>query len=97
MTGCCPIRRFALTTANYTPIITPIDCAYYVILSSTDPNEALLRSSDPNDSDAWHETFGYAFIAPSNSSSPRWEAGSTVTWLKAKTGTPTAIVEFIPG
>jgi len=56
----------------------------------------LLRSSDPN-SGAWHETSNYSFIVPKRFLPKRWKAGDTITWLRAKAGTPDAIVEFIDG
>jgi hypothetical protein len=95
MGACGQIRRFTLNADDYTEITTPVDCSYYAILGTAD-GSSIVRSSDPENVDAWHEITGsYAFIVPPTSSAARWSAGSVVTWLKAKTGTAIAIVEFI--
>jgi hypothetical protein len=85
-----------LNADEYTPIIAPVDCAFYSLVCSSDYT-VMMRSSDPTNQSAWHETKGYAFTMAPTFRRNRWRAGETVTWLKASAGTPDAIVEFIPG
>jgi hypothetical protein len=94
METCYPIRRIQLNTEEWTPVLTPIDCAFYAILGTSD-DSAVLRSSDPDNEEAWHKTYGYAFIVE-GTHRVRWSAGQAVTYLKALSGTPKAIVEFVP-
>lgn len=77
-------------------MVTPCACAHYAILGSSD-GSFMLRSADPEDAEAWHKILGYAMIAPVSNMRFRWLAGETVCWLKATSGSPSAIVEFIPG
>jgi len=91
-----PIRRFPLQTDQWTPIVTPVDCSHFAILGNAD-GSPMLRSSDPQDQNAWHQLTGsYAFIvAPPGGCRTRWRAGDTLGYLKSVAGTGPAIVEFI--
>lgn len=103
------IRLFALNTSTYTPIVTPIDCNFYLIVGADD-GTAMRRSSDGTDPNSYLIPAGgwYGFVAPTTmiAQNPlptkakdviaviRWFAGDTVTYIKASAGTPKAIVEF---
>lgn len=92
------IRTFALTTGSYTAIVAPIPCSYFEIIGSSD-GSAMTRSSDGTDAHSYPFPqmgwFGFMVVTtPWIKASPRYNAGDTVTYLKATTGTPNVYVEF---
>jgi len=103
------IRLFTLNTSTYVAIVTPLDCNFYLIVG-TDDGTAMRRSSDGTDPNSYLIPAGgwYAFVAPVSliAQNPlptkakevitqiRWNAGDTVTYIKATAGTPKVIVEF---
>ena len=99
------IRNFVLSSVAWTPVIAPIDCSYYLIVGNVS-GKAMLRSSDPANSDAEYTMPAggwFGMVAPNTlpSSSdywnPRYRAGDIVTYLKAASAGDTgpAVIEFI--
>jgi hypothetical protein len=92
------IRRFTVSTEEWTPIIAPSACSYFAILGTED-GCALLRSSNPEDESAWYRLapgMGYGLIVPHQGvSMARFGEGEIVTYLKACQATGPVIVEFI--
>ena len=97
------IRLFTISSSAYTPIVTPIDCNYYMIVQNVD-GSALVRSSDGTDANSYTMGAGTwysmtsSIAAPVGSKSPmgpRYPAGSVVTYIKSKTGTGPVVVEFV--
>lgn len=92
------IRKFALITTAYTPIIAPICCNYYLIIGNQD-GSAMLRSSDGTDANSYEMPAGgwYSMMAPPMilAFQCRFQQGNIVTWLKAVAGVGPAIVEFV--
>jgi hypothetical protein len=97
MSECHPyIRTFALTSANWTPIEAPASCSYFGIIGTIDGSPMLRCSDMENDQTCYQMNGPYALIAvPHGRSSPRYEEGDAVTYLKSVSATATAIVEFI--
>ena len=90
------IRRFALSSTDWTAIVAPGACNHLMIINC-DPQNAICRSSDPTNPEAWCDIAaggGYSLFAPVEGPR-RFQAGDTVTYLKSYTGTPTIAVEFI--
>lgn len=94
------IRTFALTTSAYTQIVAPIQCSFFEIIGTSD-GTAMTRSSDGTDANSYPFPAAgwYGFGAPLGPASGhvqtlRWQAGETVTYLKAAIGTPNVYVEF---
>jgi hypothetical protein len=91
------IRRFALSTDSYTPIVAPCACDYLMI-ANPDPQNAIIRCSDPDNADeTWHEIPAnnlYWLTAP-RIGPPRFQEGEVVTYLKATQGSGPAVVEFL--
>ena len=88
------IRKIDLIENEYVPIIAPMACNYFAILScGANP---VIRSSDPDNPDAEYQMNaygGYALLGQPHSMY-RFGAGETVTFLKSTSGTGPAIVEF---
>jgi hypothetical protein len=94
------IRQFTLATDSWTPIITPMAANYFLIIGNQD-GSAMERCSDTDDALTSYEIPAggwFSLLAPVNpgtsNSRARYAAGEVVTYLKAKTGTGPAIVEF---
>jgi len=90
------VKRFALSTSEWTPIVTPIACNYFAILGSSD-GAAMSRCSTPSSEQSWSDWYDlqdYALVVP-RMGERRFEPGDTVTYLKGKTPGQSAIVEFI--
>ena len=88
------IRQIPLVAGEYVPIVAPIACNYFALLSCG-PNPAM-RSSDPSNPAAEYELNaygGYALLGQPHTMY-RFGAGEVVTHLKALSGTGPAIVEF---
>ena len=92
------IRRFTLSSTEYTPIVAPAACSYYVILGNED-GSPLYRSSDPDNEDCCYimaAGIGYALVVPhQGAANKRFGEGEVVTYLKTESGTGPVIVEFI--
>jgi hypothetical protein len=97
------IRQFAISTSEWTPIVTPIDCSYFILIGNQD-GSAMQRCSDPNDittSYTMQAGGWYALNASGvgvtgwNGKPARFPAGATVTYIKALSGVGPVIVEFI--
>jgi hypothetical protein len=92
------IRRFPLSTDEFTPIVAPASCSYFAILG-TDDGTVMIRSSDPDNAEAWYQMTAwssYGLIVPHQGAGmKRFGEGETVTYLKAVGGTGPVIVEFI--
>jgi len=95
------IRRFTVSTDDYTAIVAPAACSYFAILG-TENGKALLRSSCPGNTSAWYrmaQGIGYGLIAPHQGvSMSRFGEGDIVTYLKVDDPGPCTfdvIVEFI--
>ncbi len=90
------IAQFPLSTTQWTPIIAPIDCNYYLIIGNQD-GSAMLRCSDDTDASTVYtmQTGGwFSFLSPVFSRNYRFKTGDVVTYVKATSGTGPAIVEF---
>lgn len=92
------IRRFPLSTDTFTPIVAPASCSYFAILGTED-GTAMIRSSDPNNENAWYSmpaNQSYGLIVPHQGAGmKRFGEGEIITYLKAVGGVGPAIVEFI--
>jgi hypothetical protein len=94
------IRRFALSTTEWTPIVAPINCNYFLIIGSSD-GSAMHRCSDPNNAESAYEIppgGWYSMMAPTPSTGVAWyryRPGDAVTYLKATAGNPMVFVEFV--
>lgn len=96
---CSAIRKFAITTTEYTGIVAPIDCDYFLIIGNVD-GTAMIRSSDGTDANSYQIPAGgwYSMLAPPTTflgSAPRYRSGYTVTYIKATTGVGPVAVEFV--
>ena len=88
------IRQVPLVEGQYVPIVAPIACNYFAILSCG--AGAVMRSSDPSNPAAEYQVGaygGYALLGQPHTMY-RFGAGETVTHLKSLSGTGPAIVEF---
>jgi hypothetical protein len=98
--ACLAIRRFSVTNAGWTPIVTPLNCNAFSLSEAA--GKAFLLSSDPSNPEAWEQVAvgnGYALqrSAPSfplawNSSGARFAAGSTILYAQAVDGDGATIV-----
>lgn len=96
MSAPCPIKQFSVGPSSWTPILTPINCAFYAIFC---PNDGSIISrcsnpADPTTSHVFEDTY-YSFVVPPSFFKYRWQAGDTVTYLQASQST-TVAVEFVP-
>ena|SRR5579863_1648438 len=94
------IRSFALSSSAYTAIVTPIPCNCYELVGTSD-GSGIIRSSDGTDTNSYALPVGswYTFDAALSpwsrtKNGTRWQAGDTVTYVKAATGSPNIFVEF---
>jgi hypothetical protein len=91
------IRRFPLSTTDFTPIIAPTECSNFGIVGTED-NCGMIRSSDPGNPDAWYAMpTGYSYwLLTAHAGASRFAKGETLTFLKATgIGVGPVIVEFI--
>jgi hypothetical protein len=63
------IRNFPLSSSEYTPIIAPIACNYYIIIGNTS-GDSMRRSSDGTEANSYLMAAGswYSAMAPANKS-----------------------------
>jgi len=90
------ISQFPLTTTEWTAILAPIDCNYFLIIGNQD-GSAMMRCSDDTDPTTAYTmpvNGWFSFLSPVFYRNYRFRHGDTVTFLKATSGTGPAIVEF---
>jgi hypothetical protein len=90
------IKIFALSMTDWTAIVTPWDCAYYMIIGNDD-GSAMCRCSDDMNADTSYKMppgGWFAYSCPAFYTKYRFKAGDTVTFLKATVPGTIATVEF---
>jgi len=91
------IARFALAQDQWTPIVAPLQCSYYMIIGNNDGSE-MGRCSNTEDQSTWYMMPAggawFAFDVPALYKRYRFNKGDIVTFLKATSPGTVAIVEF---
>ena len=91
----CVIRRFAVDSSDWTAIVAPVPCSFYMVFA--EGGTQMMRSSDPTNAQAQYTMppgAGYA-IAASHERTRRFNQGDTVTWIRTVGGSDVAIAEFV--
>ena len=90
------IRTFNLQAGQWTPIVTPNQCNYFVVLGTSDGSPAY-RCSNPDDATTQYlmPSFGtFSNFGISIYNSFRYQSGSTVTYMMGTT-TCQVYIEFM--
>ena len=91
------IARFQLSQTQWTPVVAPLACSYYMIIGNSDGSQ-MARGSDTEDPNTWYMMPAggawFAFDVPALYKRYRFNKGDSVTFLKATVPGTVAIVEF---
>ena len=90
------IKQFPLSMDQWTPIVCPLNCAYYMIIGNTDGSamERCSDSSDPTTAYQMPPLGWFSYQCTAFYQRYRFTVGNVVTYLKATQLGTIAIVEF---
>jgi hypothetical protein len=90
------IKKFSLDHNNWVPILTPLNCSYYMIIGNSD-GSAMSRCSDSDDPSTCYTIPAggwFSYSVPAFYKKWRFMQGDVVTILKATVPGTVVIIEF---
>jgi len=91
------IRRIVIDNATWTALTPPIDCTSVRITLGSDPSNLRIRTDSADAATEKIIAAGFELTVASNpgAASIPFQAGVTLFWMQALSGTGPAIVEFV--